>query len=519
MTNEHFHTESLEEFASQLAELGFQSVVISGSSRWRGPVHPAFGALTAETTMDIVVRPGWPFQPPVLLVDGLDTNHSTLDGFVCMWRDGDPSLEWTTVAGFFSRIEKWCENAARGWQDDPLGYDAFLNFDVRKKLPNIATFDLPQLGVRAGQWGECHGAVDGVPMRVDIVPGRQQTANQLRCLWFHVGELGTPPPRRFSEVFRYLSRNQRRGLERALEDRRRPEPFIVSGGVDLVLFCWEHMGRIDLLPMACEGTNGNVEAIALQPAPTDESSLILRAGADAPALQSARATLFGAGALGGYVGTTLAESGLGHLDIVDGDVLLPGNVVRHVAGHDQVGKAKVQAVRQVVVNHAPWTEVSEFPESPMTPGRIRELISDTDIVVNATGNDAFTCALAMVAEEMRKPLVSGALYRGGNIARVQRQVLDVDTPIHLREEGANYPLIPGGDEGSDFAVPALGCSAPVNNAPPMSVMGCASLIVQVAIDALTERFEYDDEVVDVYRATAAAPFDRVGRLVCSDDMG
>ena len=245
MTVEHFHTESLEEFASQLAELGFQSVVISGSSRWRGPVHPAFGALTDATTMDIVIRPGWPFQPPVLLVDGLDTNHSTLDGFVCMWRDGDPSLEWTTAAGFLSRIEKWCENAEHGWQNDPLGYDAFLNFDVRKKLPNIATFDLPQLGVRPGQWGECHGAVSGATMRVDIVPGRQQAANQLRCLWFHVGQLSTPPPRRFSEVFRYLSRKQRRGLERALEEQRRPEPFMVSGGVDFVLFCWEHMGRID----------------------------------------------------------------------------------------------------------------------------------------------------------------------------------------------------------------------------------------------------------------------------------
>ena len=121
MTVEHFHTESLEEFASQLAELGFQSVVISGSSRWRGPVHPAFGALTDATTMDIVIRPGWPFQPPVLLVDGLDTNHSTLDGFVCMWREGDPSLEWTTAAGFFSRIEKWCENAEHGWQRRPAG--------------------------------------------------------------------------------------------------------------------------------------------------------------------------------------------------------------------------------------------------------------------------------------------------------------------------------------------------------------------------------------------------------------
>ena len=302
-------------------------------------------------------------------------------------------------------------------------------------------------------------------------------------------------------------------MERALEERRRPEPFTVSGGVDLVLFCWEHMGTVDLLPMACEGTNENVEAIAMQPAPTDESSLILRAGPDAPALRTTRATLFGAGALGGYVGTTLAESGLGYLDIVDGDVLLPGNVVRHVAGHDQVGKAKTQAVRQVIENHAPWAEVREFLESPMTPGRVRELISDADIVVNTTGNDAFTDALAMVAAAMGKPLVSGALYRGGNIARVQRQVLGADTPIHLREAGERYPLIPGGDEESDFATPALGCSAPVNNAPPSAVMACASLIVQVVVDALTDRFGCDDEVIHVYRPIGEPPFDCIGSMV------
>ena len=107
-----------------------------------------------------------------------------------------------------------------------------------------------------------------------------------------------------------------------------------SGGLDLIVFCWERHGTIDLLVMACEGMNNDVEAIALQPGPTDESSLILHAGPDAPVLVTVRATLFGAGALGGHVGTALAESGLGRLDIVDSDVLLPENVVRHVAGHD-----------------------------------------------------------------------------------------------------------------------------------------------------------------------------------------
>ena len=174
MTDDHFHTESLEEFAGQLAAGGFEPVVPSDLVRWRGPIHPAFSSLSEATTMDIVIRPGWPFQPPVLLVEGLDTNHSTLGGFVCMWRDGDPSLEWTTVPGFFSRTEAWCEKARNGWAGDDLGYDAFLNF--HGQLRCVATFDLPKLGIRIGRWGECHGAVNVDPVRVDVMPGPSEVS-------------------------------------------------------------------------------------------------------------------------------------------------------------------------------------------------------------------------------------------------------------------------------------------------------------------------------------------------------
>ena len=516
MTGDHFDTESLGVFEDDLAAAGFEPVAVAGLSGWRGPLHPAFSGLTDATTMDVLIRPGWPFQSPALLVDGLDTNHSTPDGFVCLWQDGDPSRDWETVEGFFARVDEWCENAKRGWEGDDLAGDAFLNF--RKKLSNVATFDISELGVRSGVRGEFHGMVRADPPRLEIHPRRLGEGHWLRGLWFHAGELDNSPPRQFSEVFRCLSRTQRRGLQRELDGRRRPEPFVTSGGVDLILLCWERDGRPDVLVMACEGMNDEIDAIALHPGPTDEESLILRAGPDASVLRTVRATLFGAGALGGHVGTTLAESGLGHLDIVDGDVLLPENVVRHVAGHDLVGVSKVQAVHRVIRKHAPWTEVGEFPEAPMARGRIRELILNADIVIDATGNDAFVPALAMVAQELSKPLVSGALYRGGSVARVQRQVLGGDTPIHLREEGAQYPAIPAGDGHGDFVMPALGCSAPVNNAPPTSVIGCASLIVQVAIDALTGRVEFTDEVVDIYRKVAEAPFDRVGRLSRSSHM-
>ena len=444
MTGDHFHIESLEAFERDLAAVGFEPVTIAGLAGWRGPIRQSFLGLTDSTTMDVVIRPGWPFQSPALFADGLDTNHSTREGFVCLWQDGDPSCDWITVEGFFTRVDEWCENAKRDWIGDELQGDAFLNFRIKSgfPFPYVATVDLSKFNVRNGSWGEFRGTVNANPPRLDIHGGRQNQGHSLRGLWFHAGELDTPPPRRFAEVFRRLSRSQKKGLNRALADRRRPEPFVASGGVDLILFCWERHGRQDFLVMACAGMNNEIDALALHPGPTDEKSLILRAGPDAPTLRTLRATLFGAGALGGHAGTTLAESGLGYLDIVDGDILLPENVVRHVAGHDQVGTLKVGAVHHVIEKHAPWTEVTEFPEAPKAPARIRELISNSDMVIDTTGNDAFVPALAMVAEELGKPLVSGALYRGGKIARVQRQVSAADSPIHRREEGAKYPNIP-----------------------------------------------------------------------------
>ena len=158
MTDDHFHLESLEAFERDLGEASFRPVESANQARWRGPIHKAFASLTAATTMDILIVAGWPFRPPVLLVNGLDTNHSTLGGFVCMWQDGDTSREWETGEGFFSRIEEWCENAEHGWAGDDLGYDAFLNF--QRKLPNVATFDRSKLGIHGGGWGDLHGVVN-----------------------------------------------------------------------------------------------------------------------------------------------------------------------------------------------------------------------------------------------------------------------------------------------------------------------------------------------------------------------
>ena len=119
--------------------------------------------------------------------------------------------------------------------------------------------------------------------------------------------------------------------------------------------------------------------------------------------------------------------------------------------------------------------------------------------------------VARVSEDHGKSFVSGALLRGGFIGRVHRKALETDAAITGRPDSTDYPVVPPGDPDVDISEPDLGCSAPVNNAPPSSVLACASLIAQAAMDVLTRRFELEDKVIDVYRPLPEPPFDGAGR--------
>ena len=510
MLDDCFDAASLETFMAELVASGFEPVPDTNGRLWRGPIHSSFQSLTEAETIDIAIVPGWPFQPPAVFVQGLSSNHSTVEGLVCMWREGDDSFRWTSFNGLTSRIEEWCGQAEHGWRDDDLGRDALLNF--QDQSGTLAIFDLTEIGVSRGSMGDFHGVVASRGTPVALVPGHAQ-AGQLRGLWFRLGELRSPPPRRFSEVPTHLTRSQRRQLSAQIDRRLKSDPLVASGGVDLVMVCWTRDGRPDLLVLAVERLGEDVRAKALQLGPHDKGTLMLRAGPDAQRLEGCRAVVFGAGALGGNVALALAASGVGILDLVDGDVLTPGNVVRHVAGYWAAGWPKVAAVSTIVEQHARWTKTNTFVEWPRTPSEIRKRISPAHIVVDATGDGAFTGSVAAIALEDHRPLVSGALYRGGSIGRVRRIACDADTPIVLRAESSRYPVIPPGDHFADSAFPEIGCSAPVNNAPPTVVLSCSALIAEVAIDFLTQRCSFGDEVIYVYRSgEVASPFDRLGRL-------
>ena len=500
---------SLEAFTSELIADGFEPESGTALRSWTGPAHPALAPLTDAVRMRLIIRDGWPVVFPMLFVEGLHTNHLTPDGYVCLWHEGDGSLDWLRLDNIYGRLVEWCDAAQNGWDPEGLGRDAYLNFQT--KLATAAIVDTTTFPPgAAGTRSVVHGQLEPSGC-VLLCPGIHTAKSDLQGIWYRLGDIKVPP-RNLSELRGILARQHGRDFDRALAARRGGALLQPSGSVDLVLLSWNSENAMHLLVLALEGTGDETTGVALQLGPNDRQSLMLRAGPDYSALADKTVTIFGLGALGGHVAVVLAQSGVTCLRLFDSDVLLPENMVRHAGGHLLVGASKVGAAGMLIRDHAPWTDVSASVSRPMAPTELNQAISGSDLVVDATGVEGSTNAICLGSQTQSRALVSGTLYRGGSIARVRRQGTPGDTPILARMESSGYATIPLGQE--DLLVhPTVGCSGPVHNAPPTSVLAGAALIAQAAVDVLTERFLLPDEVIDVYRPLPAEPpFDVVGRL-------
>ena len=76
------------------------------------------------------------------------------------------------------------------------------------------------------------------------------------------------------------------------------------------------------------------------------------------ALQEARVIVFGVGGVGGWCAETLLRTGIGHLTLVDFDVVDTTNLNRQVVAiHENIGQSKVLEMQKRLLNIAPEADV------------------------------------------------------------------------------------------------------------------------------------------------------------------
>ena len=124
-------------------------------------------------------------------------------------------------------------------------------------------------------------------------------------------------------------------------------------------------------------------------------------------LKRARVAVFGVGGVGGYVVEALARSGVGALDLVDSDRVVPSNLNRQIiATRETLGLLKVDAAKARVLSINPDCRVATFPIFYLPETADRFDFSQYDYVVDAIDTVAGKLQLIEAAKAAGTPIIS-----------------------------------------------------------------------------------------------------------------
>jgi hypothetical protein len=494
-----------ERFCTDLAAAGFSPIPGTERRNWTGPAPASLQALSGVPRMHVEFFDGWPYRYAHVRVPGFAAEHAAR-GLICLWAEDDPAqIDGMTLDGLLNRLDEWCGATTAGFGPADQALDPHIAFTG--SADRTVEIDLPEaLGSAAnGHIGTLHGEVKGGTFRL----GPPADDRPLSGPVYYRSNLDRPP-RDLDEFRAALTRRQRENLDAGLTARNDTAQNEPSGGHDHAVLVWPRHDTRDALVLSFSGTGKTLQAHPNAASPTDMASRLRRAGPDAPLLAGKRVLLAGAGALGGQVAVVLAHSGLGYLAAHDGDDLKTVNTVRHVLDDNAVGYPKPLGLIVRLDGTAPWCDVKMRGALPYDPQALAAAIRGHDLVIDCTGNATMTSAIAHVAAAENVPLLCGALYHRGALVRIRRQAQG-DTPLGQRLGNSQYvPLPPDTATAAEAGFLELGCTAPVHNAPPASVLRAAADMSAAALDLLTGGGLLPDETITVLSPLPDPPFDALG---------
>ncbi len=151
-------------------------------------------------------------------------------------------------------------------------------------------------------------------------------------------------------------------------------------------------------------------------------------------LQKAKVLVIGCGGLGSPIAIYLATSGVGELHLVDFDTVSVSNLHRQVFFKvEDVHRPKVEVLANEIKKRAPFTKVT-FTNEAICKNFVLELISNFDVVVDATDSLPIKYLINDACVLVKKPLVYGSLYKfDGYVSTFNMLNGDGDYTCNLRD--------------------------------------------------------------------------------------
>jgi len=206
-------------------------------------------------------------------------------------------------------------------------------------------------------------------------------------------------------------------------------------------------------------------------------------------LKQARVLIIGAGGLGSPACMYLAAAGIGHLGIVDQDLVDASNLQRQILhGTGDVGREKTASARERVGEINPHVNVETY-ETRLTSKNALEIFRNYDVIVDGTDNFPTRYLVNDACVLLGKPNIYGSIFR-----------FEGQTSVFWAEKGACYRclypeppppgLVPSCAEGGVLGVlPGIIGSIQANETIKL-ILGCGEPLINrlLLFDALGMRF-------------------------------
>ena len=132
----------------------------------------------------------------------------------------------------------------------------------------------------------------------------------------------------------------------------------------------------------------------------------------------------GLGTGGVHIAVELAKAGVGGFSLIDEDRLEISNISRHHAGISCVGRRKVHAARDLLLETNPRVTVEVYPFRAETEyhDELRAIVASSDLVICATDNRPSKLFVNALCVESGRPGIFGGAFRrayGGQVLRVR----------------------------------------------------------------------------------------------------
>jgi molybdopterin/thiamine biosynthesis adenylyltransferase/rhodanese-related sulfurtransferase len=128
-------------------------------------------------------------------------------------------------------------------------------------------------------------------------------------------------------------------------------------------------------------------------------------------LKAASVLCIGTGGLGSPLLLYLAAAGIGHIGIVDFDIVDQSNLQRQIIhGQSWVGKPKIESARNRILEINPYCRVDLY-ETRLSSENALDIVKDYDVVVDGTDNFPTRYLVNDACVLMNKPNVYGSIFR------------------------------------------------------------------------------------------------------------